>query len=115
MGNYMYESGVDLSRELIEQNRIDGLFVANLDMGMGAFQVIKEKNISVPDRMGFAMFDDPVWTTLVKPQVSAVRQPVYELGAKAAELLFNRIMDENTESESVEVILEAQLIKRESV
>jgi len=115
-GDFSLESGREHAAELLDNGDIDALYVANNDMATGAFQVLKERDVKIPDDIGFAVFDDPNWSTLVTPKVTAVRQPVYTLGSTAAGLLFKRILESGhyIDKEPVRVILAAHLVERES-
>jgi DNA-binding LacI/PurR family transcriptional regulator len=117
IGDFSLESGKRLTEELIEEGGIDALYVANYDMATGAYQCLKEKGIRIPEDVGFLIFDDPDWTTLVTPEVSAVKQPVYTIGSTAMELLLRQINDRSTGNGHTPrtVILEASLIQRESM
>jgi len=115
-GDFSLESGRESTVQLLDAVDFDALYVANSDMATGAFQALKERNIKIPADIGFAMFDDPNWSTIVSPKVTAVRQPVYTLGSTAADLLFKRILEGGhyIDKEPVRVILAANLVKRES-
>ncbi len=115
-GDFKLESGRQMAEELIEEGSLDALYAANSDMATGAYQVIKERNLRIPEDIGFMMFDDPDWTTLVTPKVTAVSQPVYTMGSTAADLLFKRILEgkDYMDKEPVKVVLEAKLIVRGS-
>ena len=80
------------------------------------YQIIKERGIDIPDELGFVMFDDPDWTRLVTPQVTAVSQPAYTIGSTAAELLFKRINDGSNyiDKEPEKIVLQAKLVVRGS-
>jgi DNA-binding LacI/PurR family transcriptional regulator len=86
-------------------------------MSTGAYLAIKEKGLRIPEDIGFAMFDDPDWASLVTPGVSAVRQPVYTLGSTAADLLVKRIKNGSglVDREPVKIVLEARFIERGSM
>ena len=116
-GDFMMESGKKLAIELIEEGRLDALYVSNSDMSTGAYLAIKEKGLRIPEDIGFAMFDDPDWASLVTPGVSAVRQPVYSLGSTAADLLVKRIVNGSgpVDREPVRIVLEARFIERGSL
>lgn len=115
-GDFSLDSGKEKMRELIENTDIDAVFVANNDMATGAYILISERKLKIPGDIGFLMFDDPVWTTLTTPQVTAVSQPVYTLGSTGADLLFKRIKDPKyIDQKPVKVILETHLIERESL
>jgi DNA-binding LacI/PurR family transcriptional regulator len=116
-GDFLIESGKARAIELLENGRLDALYVSNSDMATGAYVAIKEKGLRIPEDIGFAMFDDPDWASLVTPGVSAVRQPVYTLGSTAADLLVKRIVDGSgaIDTKPVKIVLEARFIKRGSV
>lgn len=69
----------------------DAVFGANNLMTVGLMQRLLEERIEVPDRMGVVGFDDVPWASLVRPSLTTVAQPTYELGRTAAELLTERI------------------------
>ncbi len=117
MGDFLIESGMAMARELLEDGRLDALYVANSDMATGAYMAIRERKVRIPQDIAFVIFDDPEWASLVTPGVTAVRQPVYTLGSTAAELLVKRIVDGSSaiDREPVKIVLEAKLIMRDSV
>jgi DNA-binding LacI/PurR family transcriptional regulator len=49
--------------------------------------------LRIPEDIGFAAFDEMDWMFLVKPALTVVKQPTYEMGQRAAELLLQRIAD----------------------
>jgi DNA-binding LacI/PurR family transcriptional regulator len=115
-GDFSYESGRECAAGLIDSGKIDSMYAANIDMATGAFHVLKERGVRVPEKIAFVMFDDPDWATLVTPRVTAVRQPVYAIGSTAAELLLKRIPEGGRylDKEPLKIVLEAKLIARES-
>jgi len=116
-GDFSVESGRKRMKDFFETMEIDAVFVSNFDMATGAFQIIKEKGYKIPEDIGFLMFDDSVWTSLVTPSVTAISQPVYALGTTAADLLFKRIFNGRNyvEQKPEKVMLETKLIVRESI
>jgi DNA-binding LacI/PurR family transcriptional regulator len=116
-GDFTIESGRQRAAELLEETDSEVIYVANHDMATGAYQVLRERGVRIPEDIGFMMFDDPDWATLVSPRITAIRQPVYTLGSTAAELLFKRIMEgmKYRDMEPVQIVLEAKFLQRESV
>jgi DNA-binding LacI/PurR family transcriptional regulator len=116
-GDFLYESGRALAEQLLAQGGLDALYVSNSDMAMGAYYVLRESGVKIPGDIAFMMFDDPDWTSLVTPGISAVRQPVYRLGASAARMLFSRILNGDVSADDSPkcTILDAELVIRESV
>ncbi|MGW0434556.1 LacI family DNA-binding transcriptional regulator [Micromonospora sp. NPDC003197] len=69
----------------------DAVFVANNLMTVGAIRCMVDSGVKVPDECGVVGFDDIPWAHLVRPSLSTVAQPTYDLGRAAASLLTERI------------------------
>jgi len=83
---------------------------------MGALIAIKEMRLSIPDDIGIVCFDDSDWASILEPSITVIRQPVYQLGATAAELLIKKIEDEekNLDHKPTVLTLSTELIIRNS-
>ena len=117
IGNFKKESGRKLTKELLEQsNKPKAIFTTNIDMSMGALLAIKEKGLTIPDDIGIVCFDDSDWALILEPSITVIRQPVYQLGSTAAELLIKKIEDEekNLDHKPTVVTLNTELIIRNS-
>lgn len=90
----------------------DALFVANSLMTMGALQCLADDGVRIPEEVGIVGFDDHPWAKLVRPTLSAVAQPTYELGRSAARMLVE--LQENAWSDPPTVTLPTRLVVRES-
>jgi LacI family fructose operon transcriptional repressor len=90
----------------------DVILTSNSLLAAGAFRALQDHNLSIPDEIAFASFDDTTWTTLVRPAITVLEQPTYEIGKSAAELLLKRI-NEPTRPIS-KVTLQGKLIVRQS-
>jgi LacI family transcriptional regulator len=71
----------------------DAVFVTNNLMTVGALECLADNDIRIPDQVGVVGFDDVPWATFIRPPLSTVTQPTYELGRTAATLLKARIDD----------------------
>jgi LacI family transcriptional regulator len=79
-------------KELLEQReRPDAVFVANHLMTIGALQAIVEAKMTIPTDIAIVSFDDMSWSTLLRPTLTAVAQPAYDLGVESARLLLSRL------------------------
>ena len=117
IGNFKKSSGINLARELLENpNRPEAIFVANIDMTLGTLIVIKEIGLKIPSDVGIVGFDDPDWNIILDPPLTAVDQPVYNLGSTAAELLIKKIEGEekNIRNKPLIITLNTNLIIRSS-
>ena len=111
IGDFRRESGFRAMRELLDLDEPPtAVFAANNLMALGALQMLKRSGVKMPGDISFASFDDVSWFELVEPPVTAIAQPVGELGTAAAGML--PALVEGMEVESV--ILEAELVVRGS-
>ena len=113
VGDFKQESGYQRARELLEMTSPPtAIFAANNLMTLGALNAIHERGLDIPGDIAIIGFDDMPWATSLRPSLTVVSQPTYELGRIAAELLLARISDKNRPIQ--EVKLEATLIMRQS-
>jgi len=117
IGNFKKESGRKLTKELLKQsNRPEAIFTTNIDMSMGALIAIKELGLTIPDDIGIVCFDDSDWASILDPPITVIRQPVYQLGSTAAELLIKRIENDKNDPDfrPTVITLNTDLIIRNS-
>jgi LacI family transcriptional regulator, galactose operon repressor len=93
-------------------DRPDAFFVANNLMTVGVLAALREAGLEVPGDVGVVGFDDMPWARLLRPALTTVAQPTYELGRRAAGLLEERI--QGVDSPPRRVVLEPRLEIRES-
>ncbi len=67
------------------------VFAANNVVAEAVWQELKRRGSAVPRDCSVVSFDDLTWMRMVEPGLTAVRQPVYEMGARAASLLLERV------------------------
>lgn len=116
IGGFKKEDGIDLSRELFkDSNKPEALFIANLDLTLGSILYIKKKGMKIPDEIGVVGFDDSEWALILDPPLTTVRQPVYNIGSTATDILIKRIKkDKSLTKEPLIITLNSTLIIRES-
>ena len=108
------ESGSEAAaRLLLLASPPTALFVLNTFQAIGALQRLQELGTTIPDQLSFVMFDDQKWAELIRPRISTVIQPAYEIGHRAGSLVIERIA--NTGKTIETVLLKAEYIERESV
>jgi DNA-binding LacI/PurR family transcriptional regulator len=67
------------------------VFVTNHLMTIGALQAIVDAKMAIPTDIAIVSFDDMSWSTLLRPTLTAVAQPAYDLGVESARLLLSRL------------------------
>jgi LacI family transcriptional regulator len=112
-GNFRTEGGYTATRKLLQLRRPpDGLLISNNLMTVGGMQAIVEAGLDVPSDIAVVGFDDANWATALRPPLTVVTQPTYEIGQTATELLLRRIGGETFAPKRV--VLRAQLVARGS-
>ena len=75
--------------DIYENSDIDGVVCASDALALGAIEYISDNGISIPDEMGIIGFDGLGYEKMVKPNITTMRQPVYEAG----KILATRIIE----------------------
>lgn len=110
-GDYSEVCGYDSMQKLLPA-RPDAVFAASDAMAIGAIRAVQEAGLNVPDDIAFVGFDDLPLATMPNIQLTTVRQPVFEFGFTAIEMLIETI--ETEDNEPKQVILDTELIIRDS-
>lgn len=107
------EDGYRVVQELLREKDLpDALLVSNGLAAVGSYRALMQSGIKCPEQVAFAAFDEAAWTSLVRPSVTVIEQPTYEIGSSAAELLLKRI--EEPSRSNRQLVLHHRLIVRES-
>ncbi|NMC13183.1 MAG: LacI family transcriptional regulator [Chloroflexi bacterium] len=113
-GSPKEDVGYRFTNELLDlKERPTALFVGNNLLTMGALRAIDERGLSITKDISIAAFDETVWSKLIKPPLTVVTQPTYEMGIKAAELILARIQNPSKPVEFIQ--FEPQMTIRSSV
>jgi LacI family transcriptional regulator len=112
-GDFTQEGGRLAMRTLLElPEPPTAVFVASDTMASGALLASRELGVRVPQDVALVGFDDLPLASLVVPPLTTVRQPLYELGAAAAELLLKRL--DRPEAPPEHLLLPTRLVVRQS-
>lgn len=112
-GNSTYESGVSLTEKLLSlATPPDALFTGNNLITLGALEMIHKRKLHIPNDIAIIGFDDMNWANSLNPPLTAVRQPAYEIGQRAGELLIQRIRD--PKRTPIQMTLNSELMVRGS-
>jgi DNA-binding LacI/PurR family transcriptional regulator len=92
--------------------RPSALLVGNGMMTLGAVEAIHDLRLRIPEDVAVVGYDDMPWARALVPALTVVRQPGYELGSRAMELLRQRIRE--PERSITTVMLQPELVIRGS-
>ncbi|EHQ59577.1 global transcriptional regulator, catabolite control protein A [Paenibacillus dendritiformis C454] len=114
IGNYRYESGVEAMKYFLGlKKRPTAIFAATDEMAIGAIHCIQDAGLKVPDDFSVISVDNIRMASMVRPQLTTVAQPMYDIGAVAMRLLTKLMKKENVENS--QVVLPHETILRLSV
>lgn len=113
VGDYRYESGMKAMQYFLSlEQRPTAVFSASDEMAVGAIHEIQDQGLKVPDDIEVRGFDNIPISSMVRPLLSTVAQPQYDIGAVAMRFL-TKYMNQEHIADQV-VVLQHQLINRKS-
>lgn len=127
----LQEAGLDVDRSLIIGSRYDreagraavrerfrgsdrptALYCTSELLSSGAYEALLDLGLRYPEDVSFIGFDDQEWCALVRPAITVVAQPHFELGSTTALRLVEAIRGARTEA--TRILLPPTLVVRES-
>ncbi|MFP3492895.1 LacI family DNA-binding transcriptional regulator [Pseudomonas sp. SIMBA_059] len=77
------------------------IMAGNNLMTLGAMHALRDAHIAVPGQMALVGFDDFDWADFFMPRLTLIAQPVQALGARAVDLLLQRMARPDAPTQSV--------------
>lgn len=106
-------SGESLVNTLFEEGALPEVIIAaNNLVAVGAMVELRRRGVRVPEEVGLACFGEIELASLLDPFLTVIREPAYEVGRVAMELLHERIR--GVESEPRRRVLPVELVARRS-
>lgn len=109
--SYTIESGYKGVNTILKRSNIDGIVCGNDLIAIGAIKALREIGIKVPEEVKVVGFDDIQIAKYMDPPLTTVKQPIYEIGEEAINMLISLINKEDIERIK---ILNTNLVKRGS-
>ena len=112
-GDFSTAGGAAAMRALLEQAPdLDAVFVASDLMARGALATLAERGRRVPEDVAVLGYDDSPAATSAAPQLTTVRQPSVDMGARMTEMLLGLLVGREPESRAC--ILQTRLVVRDT-
>ncbi|KJF45407.1 LacI family DNA-binding transcriptional regulator [Draconibacterium sediminis] len=109
------EDGLNAIKKILKtKERPDAIFCANDTTALSAIIHLNEKGIKVPEDIAIVGFSNEPFSELVTPSISTIKQPGFEMGQKAAELLIKQIGSKTKPKNYETIMMETELIVRNS-
>lgn len=92
LGGMKYAEVEEAMKELMRKRiKPDAIFAGSDKLTIGCLRFLKERKIKVPDEVAVIGFSNTDLTDLIDPPLSVIRQPAFEMGEAATELLLTLI------------------------
>jgi LacI family transcriptional regulator len=111
-----YRSGLEAAEKMLGQDRrVSAIFAGNDDMASGVLSVAHRNRLNVPQDISVVGFDDTIAGS-IWPELTTIRQPIYEIGLTAIDVLVRniRLCRAGERPECQNHLIPHQLIVRES-
>jgi len=113
--NLQLDDGRNSMAQLLKNKEIpDGVFSASAFGILGALQVLKERNIRVPQDVALVGFSNEPYTSFTEPSITTVEQHSLRMGNSAAEIFLEEVLDEDKKFIPQKIVLKPELIVRQS-
>ncbi|PLS14867.1 catabolite control protein A [Bacillus sp. M6-12] len=112
-GDYTYDSGLESFEKLIENGERPTAVIAGADeMALGIVHAAQDRGYQVPSDVEVISFDNTRLTLMVRPQITTIVQPLYDIGAVSMRLLTKLMNKEQADEQTV--VLPHRIEKRQS-
>jgi len=115
--NLTEEAGVEAAEYILslkKSKRPDGVFSANDTAAVHCMLRLKENGINIPGEIAFAGFNNDPISKVIVPNLTTINYSGYNIGKEAATIILNNIKGENTSPAAKTIILQSELIIRNS-
>ncbi|WHY76482.1 catabolite control protein A [Neobacillus sp. WH10] len=112
-GDYTYDSGIEAFEKLLEaKERPTAILVGADEMALGVVHGAEDKGYRIPDDFEVITSDNTRLSLMVRPQLTTIIQPLYDIGAVAMRLL-TKLMNKEQIEEHI-VVLPHRIEQRRS-
>jgi len=113
--DFTEEGGRRACLDLLDRGvAFSAIFAANDVMAIGAMAALRERDVPVPAKVSVVGFDDIHLARYASPALTTVRQPTYDMGRRATEVLIDAIQGRVRSAQERVVLLQGELVVRES-
>ncbi len=108
-----YQAGYAKAQEVIEKG-LKAAYVTDDSLAAGLLNGLTDAGISVPDDFELISSNDTNYTKVVRPTITSITQPLYDLGAISMRLLTKLMDGDDSNDDEKNVILDHGFIERQS-
>jgi LacI family transcriptional regulator len=103
-----------IKRLLSRSNKLDAIFTLNNNLAVSVLKTLRKIGKRIPEDIALVSFDDIAAFELACPAITAVAQPVEEIGRSAVRKILSRLDTNDADKKPVPEHLPVELVLRES-
>ncbi len=100
--------------ELVFEQKVDAIIATNDEMAAMVIKILQKQQVRIPEEVSVIGYDNTVVAKLVTPSITTFDQNNDKISKAVVDLLLKVINGENIPSEKRNIIIDPQLIQRES-
>ncbi|MCC4396676.1 catabolite control protein A [Limosilactobacillus reuteri] len=108
-----YQAGYAKAQEVIEKG-LKAAYVTDDSLAAGLLNGLTDAGISIPDDFELISSNDTNYTKVVRPTITSITQPLYDLGAISMRLLTKLMDGDDSNDDEKNVILDHGFVERQS-
>ena len=103
-----------IEKLLKSKNRPDGIFSAFEKYAIIAYELCEKLKISIPEDIKIVSFSNLETASLLNPSLTTITQPAFDMGQKAASVLFEALRKNQSKTPDEHIVLQSTLVQRHS-
>ncbi len=112
-GYFKANKAYEIVQKMIDKDNLPtAIFATSDDMAIGVMNCLYDSGYKVPDDVSVVGFYDTKMSSLFRPKLTTIRQPIYDMGAVSLRLLIKLINGEKVSEDMI--VLPHKLIIRDS-
>jgi LacI family transcriptional regulator len=104
----------NILKKVLNEIKPDGVFSSVERLAFATYNVCNDLGINIPDNLKVISFSSLGIAPLLYPALSTITQPAYDMGIKAASLLFDELEKKGISTNKMEHVLKSKIFIRKS-
>ena len=110
----MKKKDFELIKNVLDQQKPDGIFAAVERYAISAYEACKELGMNIPSDVKVISFSNLQTASLLHPSMTTITQPAFDIGRQAATILFRALEEKRYQLQNEKIIFKSTLIERDS-
>jgi len=112
--NKYTNENIAVLKEHIQKIKPDGIIATVEHLATTTYLACEELKLNIPNDIKVVCFTNQITASILNPPLTTILQPAYEMGRKAAELLFGHLTGKPIQLEKENIVLPSKLVVRNS-